>query len=103
MTVTKVIQYKTKPECAAENVRLIQAVFAELADQKPEGLRYASFRRDDGVSFVHVAVLDDGDVNPLLQSAAFGEFVSDIGNRCVGPPIATDATVVGNYRLVPPE
>ncbi len=101
MTVTKVIRYRTKPECADENVRLIRAVFADLAVQNPEGLRYASFQGEDGVSFLHVAVLDDGDVNPLLESPAFGEFVSDIGNRCAEPPFATDADVVGSYRLLP--
>ena len=45
-------------------------MFAELAAQRPDGLRYASFRLDDGVSFVHVAVLD-ADHNPLSDSPAF--------------------------------
>jgi hypothetical protein len=103
VTVTKVIQYRTRPECADENEGLIRAVFAELAESKPEGLRYASFRREDGVSFLHVAVLDDGEINPLLESAAFGEFVTGIGSRCAEAPITTDATVVGSYRLVSPE
>ena len=40
MTVAKVIQHRTRPECADENERLIRAVFAELAESKPEGLRY---------------------------------------------------------------
>ena len=31
MTETRVIRYRTKPECADENARLISAVFAELA------------------------------------------------------------------------
>ena len=103
MTVAKVIQYRTRPECADENERLIRAVFAELAENKPEGLRYASFRREDGVSFLHVAVLDDGEVNPLLQLAAFGAFVSDIGSRCDEAPVTTDVSLVGSYRLVSPE
>jgi hypothetical protein len=100
MTTVKVITYKTKPESADENARLIGAVYAELATEKPEGLRYATFRLDDGVSFVHVALLD-GDVNPLTTSAAFGEFQADIGNRVAEGPIPADATVVGSYRLLP--
>ena len=56
MTVTKVIRNKTHPDSADENERLIRAVFAELAEQQPPGLRYAAFRLDDGVSFLHVAV-----------------------------------------------
>jgi hypothetical protein len=99
MTV-KVITYKTKPENADENERLIGAVYAELAKERPEGLRYATFRLDDGVSFVHVALLE-GEVNPLSTSAAFGEFQADIGTRLAEGPVPTDATVVGSYRLLP--
>jgi hypothetical protein len=36
------------------------------------GLRYAVFRLEDGVSFVHVAVLD-GHESPLSASVAFAE------------------------------
>jgi hypothetical protein len=100
VTVTKVIRYKTKPECADENERLIRGVFAELAEQNPGGLRYAAFRHDDGVSFLHVAVLD-GDENPLTVSAAFGEFQSGIKDRCAEGPTPADATVIGSYRLLP--
>jgi hypothetical protein len=100
VTVTKVIRYRTKPESADENERLIRGVFAELAKQSPGGLRYAAFRLDDGVSFLHVAVLD-GDENPLTTSAAFGEFQSGIKDRCAEGPIPADATVVGSYRLLP--
>ncbi|HEY7146900.1 MAG TPA: hypothetical protein VH637_21865 [Streptosporangiaceae bacterium] len=98
MAVTKVVRYTTRPESADENEQLIKAVFAELAEQQPDGLRYASFRLDDGVSFVHVAVLE-GEENPLSASAAFGEFQAGIAGRCVTGPDAADATVVGSYRL----
>jgi hypothetical protein len=99
MTVTKVIRYRTKPECADENERLIRNVFAELADVQPEGLHYASFRLDDGVSFLHVAVID-GEVNPLQTSNAFAEFQSNIKHRVEEGPMPADATIVGSYRLV---
>jgi len=76
----KVIRYKTKPECIEENERLIRGVYAELATKQPDGLHYATFRLDDGVSFLHVAVLD-GEENPLTTSAAFAEFQSHINDR----------------------
>ena len=65
MSVT-IVRYTTKPERADENQALIERVFAELAAAAPDGLRYASFRLADGVSFVHVASVetDDG-ANPL--------------------------------------
>jgi hypothetical protein len=97
---TKVIRYKTKPESAEENARLIRAVFAELAAEEPEGLHYASFRLDDGVSFLHVAVID-GDDNPLTRSPAFAAFQSDIADRLAEGPFQSDATAVGSFRLLP--
>ena len=100
MSVTKVVRYRTSPQDADENERLIRDVFAELAAEQPDGLRYASFRLDDGVSFVHVAVLDS-DKNPLSDSAAFASFQSGINDRCADGPVASDATVVGSYRLLP--
>jgi hypothetical protein len=98
MSVAKVIRYTTKPESAEENERLIRAVFAELASEQPEGLQYASFRLDDGVSFVHVAIIEATE-NPLQSSAAFSQFQSGIGARVVAGPDATDATVIGSYRM----
>jgi hypothetical protein len=99
MTVTKVIRYRTKPEQADENERLIRDVFAELSKERPEGLRYVTFRLADGVSFVHVATIEDE--NPLMSSEAFGAFQSGINDRCEEGPLATDATVVGSYRMFP--
>ena len=99
MTVTKVIRYRTKPESADENERLIREVFAELAKQNPDGLRYAACRRDDGVSFLQVAVLD-AEENPLTAAAVCGEFQSGIQDRCAEGPIPADETIVGSYRLV---
>jgi hypothetical protein len=98
MTVTKVVHYRTRPESADENARLIRAVFAELSAVGEVGVHYAAFRLEDGVSFVHVAVFD-GDENPLSTSAAFAAFQSGIAARCVEGPAAADATVIGSHRL----
>ena len=98
MTSAKVIRYTTTPEAAEENAALVRDVYAELATNAPDGLRYVTFRLDDGVSFVHVALLD-GDDNPLTRSAAFAAFQADIGARLSEGPVARDATVVGSYGL----
>jgi hypothetical protein len=99
MKQAKVIRYKTHPESAAENERLIRDVFAELAEHNPAGLHYAAFRLEDGVSFLHVAVLD-GDNNPLTASPAFGAFQAGIKDRCEEGPAPADATIVGSYGLL---
>jgi CheY-like chemotaxis protein len=53
------VRYKVKPERAAENEQLIRAVYEELHRTRPHGLRYTTFRLEDGVSFVHIALQED--------------------------------------------
>ena len=93
------VRYTTRPDTAEENERLIEQVFAELHASQPVGLRYANFRLDDGVSFVHVVGLD-GDVDPLRRTAAFGEFQTGIRQRVVGRIEPAEATLVGAYRFL---
>jgi len=97
---TIVVRYRPTPERADENQALVEAVFAELAESQPDGLRYATFRLDDG-TFVHIADVE-GDVNPLASSAAFAEFQREIGERCApgDGPNPQPATLVGSYRLL---
>ena len=47
-----VVRYEMRPDTADENQRLIENVFAELAETHPDGISYAAFRLDDGVTFV---------------------------------------------------
>jgi hypothetical protein len=93
-----VVRYRTRPDRADENQALIEDVFRELHDRGTQGVRYAAFRLADGVSFVHVASTetDDG-TNPLTDTAAFGEFLRGIGERCEEGPLASAATAVGSY------
>ncbi len=97
MSKTVIVRYKTRANAAAENQRLAEQVYAELAQDDPGGLRYATFRLADGVTFVHVATVE-GDVNPLSKVSAFAEFQREIGDRVEAPPQAADATLVGSYR-----
>jgi len=101
MSETVVVRYETRADAAVENQRLVQRVFLELEQAAPEGLRYAAFRLADGVSFVHVALIE-GDDNPLARSAAFAEFQREAGERMIGPLIRADAAVVGSYRFFTP-
>ena len=98
-----VVRYRVKPEHVEENERLIERVYAELAERDPGGLRYATFRLEDGVSFVHVASIDGDDGrNPLREIAAFADFTRDIADRCDQPPVAQDARLVGSYGFAGP-
>jgi hypothetical protein len=93
-----VVRYKVKPERVEENERLVERVYAELAEAAPEGLRYATFRLDDGVSFVHIASITTADgSNPLRAISAFAEFGREIADRCDEPPVVQDSQLVGSY------
>ena len=96
MSLTRVIRYVTKPECADENARLIGAVFADLDALKPEGLQYKSYRLEDGRTFVHVVTMA-GEENPLLASEAFQAFSSTVAERCTEGPLVMEATTLGDY------
>src|SRR5262249_39686028 len=92
------VRYKAKPEMVQENQRLIEGVFSELRAKAPAGVRYLVLRLADG-SFVHFTSVEDG-ATPVTALDAFREFQSDIEQRCLEPPAAGDATVVGNYRML---
>lgn len=98
MSHATVVRYTTRPGSADENEKLIKAVFAQLTEQLPHRLRYVAIRLDDGVTFMHIAILED-DQNPLAALPAFGEFVSAIDERCASGPTAVDGTVVGAYGI----
>jgi hypothetical protein len=93
-----IVRYKVKPERAEENEQLIEAVFAELAQTTPEGLRYASFKGDDGITFFHFAIIE-GD-NPLDKSPAFQAFQDGIRDRCDVPPEPVPVQSIGAYRYL---
>lgn len=90
------VQYRVKPERVSEHEALIHAVFSELAASAPEGIRYGAFKRADGVSFVHVALVSV-DENPLDAVAAFKAFAEQIKERCEVPPEVTELTEVGAF------
>ncbi|MEA2613325.1 MAG: hypothetical protein QOI52_1284 [Chloroflexota bacterium] len=96
---SSMIRYKVRPDRADENVTLVQAVYAQLARERPEGLHYATFRLPDGVSFMHVVIESDQASRILNELAAFKAFTADIAGRCEEPPVATEITLVGSYAV----
>jgi hypothetical protein len=96
MSKNVIVRYRTRPEAAAENARLVGAVFASLAETKPDGFAYTTYQLADGATFVHLAHFD-GEENPLATLPAFAEFQRNLADRCVEGPAPTEATIVGSY------
>jgi hypothetical protein len=95
------VRYKVKADRAAENEAYIRNVFAQLERERPAGIRYASFKLDDGVSFVHIASIETPDgTNPLTALDAFKDFTLTIKDRCEEPPVSVTLNESGSYRLL---
>ena len=94
------VRYKTTEAHAAANVALVHAVFNELRSRAPVGLRYASYRLGDGVTFVHIATLETPDENPLAVLPSFKAFQAQLKDRCVEPPVVTELSAVDSYGSV---
>ncbi len=94
------VRYRVKPGQAERNEELVRAVYEELHQVEPEGLRYATFRLEDGVSFVHLAE-SEGAQSPLTRLDSFKEFQREITDRCDEPPVVTEVAEVGSYRFGP--
>jgi hypothetical protein len=93
-----IVRYKVKADRVEENEKLVKAVYEELKRDTPDGLRYATFKLEDGVSFVHIASVE-AEESPLPKTAAFQRFQADIRDRCEEPPHAVDMSEIGSYRF----
>jgi hypothetical protein len=92
------VRYKVKPGRAAENESYIRSVFEQLGRERPAGLRYATFKLEDGVSFLHLVSLETTDgSDPLRELPAFKKFTAGVRDRCEEPPVAVTLTEVASY------
>jgi len=91
------VRYTVKPEAVAENEALVRAVYEELRQTQPEGMRYATFKLDDGVSFVHINF--NAGASSLNDLASFTAFQQDIAARCDVGPAVSELSAIGSYRF----
>lgn len=96
------VRYKTSEQTGDANAALVRAVFEELRTRAPGGIRYASYRLADGVTFVHIATVAAPEDNPLTTLPSFKAFQSQLKDRCVESPVVTEVSVVGSYGEVAP-
>jgi hypothetical protein len=95
------VRYRVKPERVEESEELVRAVYDELRRAEPAGLRYATFKLNDGVSFRHLAVTEVESEGSLLSKLqAFREFQQHIEDRTDEGPVVTALDRIGSFRPV---
>jgi hypothetical protein len=95
------VTYKVKPERVAENEEFVKAVYEELHQINDPDIHYATFKLDDGQTFVHIASFTSAEKQPVLTgSKAFKAFQENLGERCEVPPNPQKLNQVGAYNFV---
>jgi|SRR5579863_1267109 len=95
-----IVSYQVKPEHAARNEELVREVYEELDREQPEGLRYATFKLDDGVTFIHIASNESGEqTSPLVGIAAFKRFQEGLPERAEQPSTRSQLIEIGSFRF----
>ena len=94
-----VVRAQLKEEHVAEAEAAVKRMFAAIEREGIEGIRYASIKLEDGVTFVALLEIEDGMDNPLFGLPEAKEFYDALPGWYVQPPEFGPGTVVGSYRL----
>ena len=92
------VRYQVDPSFAETNAENIRKVMEELRESGSDGIRYQSFREDDGVTFVHFGMYrDQASIDALTARPSFQAFQSALkASKPVQPPAAHWLDVVGS-------
>ncbi len=95
------IRYTLRPERVAENEQLVRMIIDQLRDLEPSGMRYAVYRLDDGVTFIHLISHGAGAGHlPGRKLDALRAFHGGLHERCIEPPIRVELSAIGEYPTV---
>jgi hypothetical protein len=93
-------RFKLRKESVANFEVTRDKILSALAEEQPKGIRYTWCKLSDGVTFLGLLELDEGVKNPLPDMPAGKEFLENIKNWVVEPPIREELSVVGVYQSV---
>jgi hypothetical protein len=96
-----IVRYRVKADKVAENEGLVQAVYKSLHEIGDPDVHYATFKLNDGRSFVHIASFPSKEKQAVLtELGAFKEFQKGLKDRCDEQPDNQPLTEVGSYGFV---
>ena len=95
------IRYTVSPEQVEQSVVLLRAVYADLEQARPHGLRYDTFQLDGSGSFLAL-IESEGDpvAAPHHRLASFQRYRAALSEICTEKPTVTYLDEVGSYRSV---
>ena len=93
------VTYTVKPGREDENGALVRAVFEELAQTRPPGLRYAVFYLPDSRQFIHLYT-DEGSTSGVQGLDSFKAFAAGAEDRHEHPASFTQPDLIGDYRTL---
>jgi hypothetical protein len=76
-----------------------QGLFAAIEREQLAGIRYASVRLPDGVTYLNLLGLDDGVANPLPALPEARNFQQHLKGWLAAPATSEPLTVIGSYQL----
>ena len=99
--VRRLIRYRVKADKVAENEELVRAVYSGLRGIGDLDVHYATFKLNDGCTFVHIASFPSKEKEAVLtESPAFKAFQKGLKERCEEQPDSQVLTEVESYRFV---
>jgi hypothetical protein len=99
MNTILMVHSTVKPEHVADVDAAAATLFAAIDRAQPHGVKYASLRLADGVTYFAFLQVADGIENPLPGLPEFVAFQQRLGEWLAAPPQPDRATVVGSYDL----
>jgi len=93
------VRAKLKEEHVEDAVAAVQRMFAAIEREGLEGIRYASIKLADGVTFLALLEVEDGVENPLPGLPEAQEFYDRLPGWYAEPPAVVPGTLIGSYRL----
>jgi hypothetical protein len=93
------VRAKIKVDSIDEIESAGRKLFSAIEREQLQGIRYASCRLPDGVTYLNLLQLEDGIQNPLPALPEGKEFGQKLKSWLAEPVTSESLTIIGSYRL----
>lgn len=93
------VRSKIKADSIDEIEAAGRKVISALDREQVQGIRYATCRLPDGVTYLNLLQLDDGIRNPLPALPESKDFQANLKGWLAEPVTSEQLTIISSYRL----